>query len=86
MNRAFISVIIALAIMAFGHAKIAAGETGRDEVIERVIKIEGSLEKPKVMFIVPKANLWRKKAMDKSFREEFLKPVYPGKEDDKNQE
>jgi hypothetical protein len=53
--------------------------TGGDEpaVAEHVIKIEGSLEKPRVIFIVPRAKLWRDDIFKKSFISDILKPVYP---------
>ena len=46
--------------------------------MERVIRIEGTVEKPRVIFIVPKAKLWSGSITDKSYRDEFLKPLYPG--------
>lgn len=52
-----------------------AGEEIQTEVIERVIKIEGSVEKPRVIFIVPKARLWRASITDKDFTEELLRPI-----------
>lgn len=47
------------------------------EIIERVIKIEGTIEKPRVIFIVPRAKLWRDEFLKKSFLQDILKPVYP---------
>jgi hypothetical protein len=48
-----------------------------DKIIERVIKIEGSVEKPRVIFIVPRAKLWKDDFLKKSFLPDILKPVYP---------
>ena len=47
------------------------------EITERVIKIQGKVEKPKVIFIVPRANLWKKDIFKKSFLQDILKPAYP---------
>lgn len=56
----------------------ALDESGdKKQIIERVIKIEGSRERPRILFIVPKARLWESDILNKSFREEFLEPVLP---------
>ena len=49
-------------------------------VLERVIKVEGSVEKPRIIFIVPKARLWRASIIDKDFTEELLRPIRPDKQ------
>lgn len=46
-------------------------------VVEHVIKIEGSVEKPRVIFIVPRSKLWRDDIFKKSFVADILRPVYP---------
>jgi hypothetical protein len=46
-------------------------------VIERVIKVEGNLERPRVIFIIPRSKLWRDDIFKKSFVDDILKPVYP---------
>lgn len=54
------------------------GEKAEDEqVIERVIKIEGTVEKPRVLFIVPRSRVWKEEPFKKSFIKDILKPVYP---------
>lgn len=50
---------------------------GEDTIINRTIKIEGSVEKPRTIFIVPKALLWKEDIAGKRFVDELLKPVYP---------
>jgi hypothetical protein len=47
------------------------------DITERVIKIEGSLERPRTLFIVPRARLWKGDLLDKSFRERLLDPLFP---------
>lgn len=54
-----------------------------EEVAERIIEIKGTLEKPRVIFIVPKARLRKvarreEEPLKKSFVSDILKPVYPG--------
>ena len=46
-------------------------------VTERVIKVEGTLDKPRVLFIVPKAKLWKAEFDKKEFYEELSVPPYP---------
>ncbi|MFQ5900333.1 MAG: hypothetical protein ACE5IH_02125 [Thermodesulfobacteriota bacterium] len=57
----------------------AAGsdQDGGQKVIERVIKIEGTLERPRVIFIVPRSRLWKPDISKKSFIPEILREVYP---------
>lgn len=56
-------------------------ETNNDSkeprIIERTIKIEGTVEKPRVLFIVPRAKIWKEYSIKKSFYADILKPVYP---------
>jgi hypothetical protein len=78
-----LSIITASASMTFLSVPARSSEeaeTKKDErkIIERVIKIEGSPEKPRTIFIVPKARLWDSDISKKSFREVFLEPVLPG--------
>lgn len=59
---------------------LAVDQKKEDEpkIIERIIKIEGTIEKPRVIFIVPRAKLWRKNMyLTKSFDVEMLEPEYP---------
>ncbi|MEK7850519.1 MAG: hypothetical protein AAB275_01430 [Deltaproteobacteria bacterium] len=60
----------------------ADNEPEEGEVIERTIEIKGTLEKPRVIFIIPKARLQKEKRSvkdqpKKSFISDILKPVYP---------
>lgn len=48
-------------------------------VVQRIIRIEGSVEKPRVLFIVPRSRLWRGGFLNKSFKDDILSPVYPEK-------
>lgn len=47
------------------------------KIIERTIKIEGTVEKPRVLFILPRAKIWKEYSIKKSFYSDILKPVYP---------
>ena len=79
-NLCFIFIaIFVLMILLLPYRSLAAEAADEKYAItERVIKIEGTLEKPRVIFIVPKAKLWSGNITDKSYRDEFLKPLYPG--------
>ncbi len=60
----------------------AEPEAEEKEITERIIEIKGTLEKPRVIFIVPKARLQKEaraeeEALKKSFVSDILKPVYP---------
>ncbi len=55
----------------------ASPKSDEPEILERVIKIKGKVEKPRVIFIVPRANLWKNDIFKKSFFQDILKPVYP---------
>ncbi len=46
-------------------------------IVERTIKIEGALEKPRVIFIVSRANLWKDFTIKKTYITDILRPVYP---------
>jgi len=48
------------------------------EIIERTITVEGSIEKPRVIFIIPRAKVWKEDPRRKSFINDTLRPVYPG--------
>ncbi|MEE9615354.1 MAG: hypothetical protein V3W31_10470 [Thermodesulfobacteriota bacterium] len=52
-------------------------EPPEEERAVRVIKIKGSLEKPRTLFIVPKARLWDDDIPNKRFIDEVLEPLYP---------
>ena len=72
------SALVGLTLMASdgpkgAHRKPAKGP----QIIERVIKIEGMLEKPRVIFIVPRARLWKEYIFRKSFVRNLMEPVHP---------
>ena len=69
-------IIIMTTFVIFAPATATAVED-QQAIITRVIKIEGSVEKPRVIFIVPKARLWRAHITDKDFTEELLRPIRP---------
>lgn len=55
---------------------VSAGE--EPVVIERTIRIEGTVEKPRIIFIVPRAKLWKEDLFyKKSFTTNILHTVYP---------
>ncbi len=76
MKRLLVLAFTALTLFAALDAPALTGDE-RQEVIERVIKIEGTVEKPRVIFIVPRARLWKEEFLRKSFVSDILKPVYP---------
>ena len=39
--------------------------------------MEGTIERPRVIFIIPRSKLWRDNIFKKSFVDDILKPVYP---------
>ncbi len=65
-----------LSTPAYGADK---GTRRSDEpaVIERIIKVEGTIERPRVIFIVPMSKLWKDDIFKKSFVDDILKPIYP---------
>lgn len=77
---AFFILLIIVAAAFFGYAddnnNLAQPE--KQEIISRTIRIEGSPEKPRVIFIVPKARLWDGNISHKSFLKELLEPAYTG--------
>ena len=73
----FIAILVLMIMPAPGRCAAIDAADEKEAVIERVIKIEGTVEKPRVIFIVPKAKLWSGSVTDKSYRDEFLKPLYP---------
>jgi hypothetical protein len=75
-GAAVITAIIMTSFIIFAPATATAVEDHL-AIITRVIKIEGSVEKPRVIFIVPKARLWRAHIIDKDFTEELLRPIRP---------
>ena len=73
----FIAIFVLMIALAPGRSPAIEAADEKNAVTERVIRIEGTVEKPRVIFIVPKAKLWSGSITDKSYRDEFLKPLYP---------
>ena len=73
----FIAIFVLMILLLPYRSFAIEAADGKNAVTERVIKIEGTVEKPRVIFIVPKAKLWSGSITDKSYRDEFLKPLYP---------
>ncbi len=77
ISTVFVLSVLMSAVDTGNNAHPAAPVETPQEIIERVIKIEGTIEKPRVIFIVPRAKLWRDEFLKKSFLQDILKPVYP---------
>ncbi|MEK6726685.1 MAG: hypothetical protein AABY54_09090 [Deltaproteobacteria bacterium] len=80
------SLCLAAVILLFFAAGVRSEETastkksmgsGPEEIVERIIKVEGSLERPRVIFILPRAKLWKEDLSKRSFVGEILESVYP---------
>jgi len=72
------AIMLALTVAMPCYAIGANQKADEPEIIERIIRIEGTIEKPRVLFIVPRAVLWRQdRHRKKSFVTEILEPVYP---------
>lgn len=91
-KRYLLALFLSLALfLVYPHEPSGAdNEPEEGEIIERTIEIKGTLEKPKVIFIIPKARVRKEErpAKDqpkdqakyqpkKSFISDILKPVYP---------
>lgn len=69
-----------LAASSYGAEKFIIPKKAAEpeiEVVERIIKVEGTLERPRVIFILPRGKLWREDLSRRSFVEEMLEQVYP---------
>lgn len=83
VNRFLLAALLLLLSLAFLFDQAAAQTTetvkepGTQQIIERIIKIEGTVEKPRVLFILPRARIWKDDPLRKSFFDDILKPVYP---------
>ena len=69
-------ILLLIVPPAYGADK-GARHSDEPAVIERVIKVEGTIERPRVIFIIPRSKLWRDNIFKKSFVDDILKPVYP---------
>jgi len=82
-RRLTIALVFAVAVF-LGTASSSLARRGRKlqrepTVVERIIRVEGSVEKPRVLFIVPRSKLWRGGFLNKSFKDDIMTPVYPDK-------
>ncbi len=82
MNRLFfisgLFILVLIAALTDYASAATTKKADKPEIIERIIRIEGTIEKPRVLFIVPRARLWRKDmGLKKNFTVEMLKPEYP---------
>lgn len=81
-TRLLVSVVsvLLLAASSYGAEKFIIPKKAAEpevEVVERIIKVEGTLERPRVIFILPRGKLWREDLSRRSFVEEMLEQVYP---------
>lgn len=74
-HLSFITLLLIVTPAYSANKRITRGD--EPAVVEHVIKIEGSVEKPRVIFIVPRSKLWRDDIFKKSFVADILRPVYP---------
>lgn len=80
MKRAFLVMFMAIVLLADGAAASTANEpaTGTEtKIVERIIQIEGAIEKPRVLFILPRARVWRPGVLLKSQMPDVMEPVLP---------
>ena len=82
MKSLYATIVISLFLVVGVRAEEAMSPkksigSGPEEVVERIIKVEGSLERPRVIFILPRAKLWKEDISKKSFVGEFLEQIYP---------
>lgn len=82
VNRLFLVTLFISSLVVFlDKAAAQFVETNKEpeqpQIIERIIKIEGTVEKPRVLFIISRARIWKEDPMGKSFFDDILKPVHP---------
>lgn len=77
----FVALLMSCLALLLDPPAARAVETSKGpenpQIIERIIKIEGTIERPRVLFILPRARIWRDDPLRKSFFDDILKPVYP---------
>lgn len=84
MLPGFILILLIIAASLFSPKAHAAdkskmhaqAKTKKHQVIERIIKIEGSLERPRIIYIVSRARLWQE-FIPKNYVKDILRPVHP---------
>ncbi|VAV83618.1 hypothetical protein MNBD_DELTA01-2129 [hydrothermal vent metagenome] len=84
MKRQLTIALVFTIVVFFAMTSVALARRSRKlqrepTVVERIIRVEGSVEKPRVLFIVPRSKLWRGGFLNKSFKDDIMMPVYPDK-------
>ena len=83
MKHAFhaILAILTASVLLKGGAVRAANEppasATEQKIVERIIQIEGTIEKPRVLFILPRARVWRPGVLHKSRMSDEMEPMLP---------
>lgn len=84
MKKVVLFLTLFATAVSFAYAEDTINRVEKQEIISRTIRIEGSPEKPRVIFIVPKARVWDSDIAHKSFLRELLEPAYPEAMGNKN--
>lgn len=77
MRTALFSIFVVIAAITLGYAEDNRNQQENLDIVSRTIRIEGSPEKPRVIFIVPKAKVWDNSVARRSFLKELLEPASP---------
>lgn len=77
MKKTAYTIIASLCAALLAPCAASPAKAEEPKIIERVIKIEGSQERPRVIFIVPRSKLRKEGLENKSFLTDILAPVYP---------
>ncbi|MBI5560833.1 MAG: energy transducer TonB [Deltaproteobacteria bacterium] len=77
-TKGLLSVLFLMFILLSTTRAVRGEEGPMNEplVTQRVIVIEGTVEKPRVMFIVSRSRLWKGDSLEKSFIPELLAPIH----------
>lgn len=83
-----LAVLLLTVLLVFTSASYSIGaETAKEKgekqkkdkvIISKTITIEGAVERPKIIFIVPRAKLWDSTLWNKDFSEDILRPYFSG--------
>lgn len=76
-TKGLLLLLLFASALTFGARKVW-GERGaafEPAVTQRIITIEGTVEKPRVLFIVSRSRLWKGDSLEKSFVRDILEPV-----------
>ncbi|MBI5235311.1 MAG: hypothetical protein HY886_03580 [Deltaproteobacteria bacterium] len=85
MKRAFYTILAILTMFAAGlltsFVAAAANEPpvseNEQKIVERIIQIEGTIEKPRVLFILPRARVWRPGVLHRNHLPDVMEPKLP---------